>query len=89
LVSTKGIEASPNKIKAIHQMHPPQTRKEVQKLAGRIAELNRFIAKLEERSTKTGRPSMLAREGPAPSQVTGETFAIILPLQHKIIGIQQ
>jgi hypothetical protein len=29
LVSTKGIEASPNKIKAIHQMHPPQTRKGV------------------------------------------------------------
>jgi hypothetical protein len=29
LVSTKGIEARPNKIKAILQMQPPQTRKEV------------------------------------------------------------
>jgi hypothetical protein len=50
LVSTKGIEASPNKIKAILQMQPLQTRKEVQKLAGRMAALNRFIAKLTERS---------------------------------------
>jgi hypothetical protein len=46
LVSTKGIEASPDKIKAILHMQPPQTRKEVQNLAGCIAALNRFIAKL-------------------------------------------
>jgi hypothetical protein len=46
LVSTKGIEASPDKIKAILQMQPPQTRKEVQKLIGRIATLNRFVEKL-------------------------------------------
>jgi hypothetical protein len=50
LVSTKGIEASPDKIKAILQMQPQQTKKEEQKLIGRIAALNRFIAKLVERS---------------------------------------
>jgi hypothetical protein len=50
LVSTKGIEANPDKIRAITQMHPPQTRKEVQKLIGRIAALNRFITKLAEKS---------------------------------------
>jgi hypothetical protein len=50
MVSTKGIDASPDKIKAILQMQPPQTRKEVQKQVGRIAALNRFIAKLVERS---------------------------------------
>jgi hypothetical protein len=49
-VSTKGIDASTDKIKAILQMQPPQTRKEVQKLVGHIAALNRFIAKLAERS---------------------------------------
>jgi hypothetical protein len=42
----KGIEANPDKIRAITQMQPPQTRKDVQKLTGRIAALNRFIAKL-------------------------------------------
>jgi hypothetical protein len=31
-------------------MQPPQTKKEVQKLACHIAALNRFIAKLAERS---------------------------------------
>jgi hypothetical protein len=46
LVSTKGLEASPDKIKAILQMQPPQTRKEVQKLTGHIAALNRFVDKL-------------------------------------------
>jgi hypothetical protein len=50
LVSTNGIKASPDKIKAILQKQPSQTRKEVQKLAGHIAALNRFIAKLVERS---------------------------------------
>jgi hypothetical protein len=49
-ISTKVIEASPNKIKIILQMQPPQTRKEVQKLASRIAALNRFNVKLAERS---------------------------------------
>jgi hypothetical protein len=50
LVSMKGIEANPDKIRAITQMQPPQNRKDVQKLTGRIASLNRFISKLTERS---------------------------------------
>jgi hypothetical protein len=50
LVSTKGIEASPDKIRAITQMQPLQTRKEVHKLTSCIAALNRFIAKLAEKS---------------------------------------
>jgi hypothetical protein len=50
LVSTNGIKANPDKIKAILQMQPPQTRKEVHKLIGRIAALNRFIVKLAQRS---------------------------------------
>jgi F420-0:gamma-glutamyl ligase-like protein len=50
LVSTKGIEVSTDKIKVILHMPLPQTRKEVQKLVGRIAALNRFIVKLAEKS---------------------------------------
>jgi hypothetical protein len=46
LISTIGIEANPDKIKAITQMQPPQSSKGVQKLTGRIASLNRFISKL-------------------------------------------
>jgi hypothetical protein len=50
LVSVKGIEANPDKIKAIVHMKPPGSRKEVQRLTGRIAALNQFMAKIAERS---------------------------------------
>jgi hypothetical protein len=46
LVSMKGIEANPEKIRAILHMQPLQMTKDVQTLMGRIAALNRFIAKL-------------------------------------------
>jgi hypothetical protein len=50
LVSTKGIEANPDKIKAITQIQPPQGRKDMQKLLGQIASLNQFISKIAERN---------------------------------------
>lgn len=50
LVSFKGIETNPDKINAILNMKHPHNRKEVQKLTGRIAALNRFISKSAERS---------------------------------------
>jgi hypothetical protein len=50
LVSVKGIKVNLDKIKAIVDMKPPQSRKEVQKLTDRIAALNRFMAKIVERS---------------------------------------
>jgi hypothetical protein len=34
LVSTKGIEANPNKIEAILRMEPPSTKKGAQRLTG-------------------------------------------------------
>ena len=49
-VSHRGIEANPVKIKAIEDMSPPQTLKEMQKLAGRVTVLGRFISKLGERA---------------------------------------
>jgi hypothetical protein len=50
LVSTKGIEANPDKIRAITQMRSPPDRRDVQKLMGQIASLNHFISQLAERS---------------------------------------
>ena len=49
-VSHRGIEVNPEKIKAIEDMSPPQTPKEMQKLAGRVTTLGRFISKLGERA---------------------------------------
>jgi phage FluMu protein gp41 len=50
LVSTKGIEANPDKIKALIEMQDPVSMKDVQKLSGRVAALNRFIPRAAERS---------------------------------------
>jgi hypothetical protein len=40
LVSTKGIEANPNKIRALIQLQHPQSTKDIQKPTCRIASLN-------------------------------------------------
>ena len=45
MVSQRGIEANPEKVQAIINMASPKTVKEVQKLTGRIAALNRFISR--------------------------------------------
>jgi hypothetical protein len=50
LVSMKGIEANPNKIEAILRMEPPNSKKGAQRLAGRLASLNRFISRSIERN---------------------------------------
>jgi hypothetical protein len=46
LVSTKGIEANPDKIKALVEMQEPVSVKDVQKLTGRVAALNDSYPKL-------------------------------------------
>ena len=50
LVSHRGIEANPEKVKAIEDMSPAQTLKDMQKLVGRVTVLVRFISKLGERA---------------------------------------
>jgi hypothetical protein len=50
LVSYQGIEANPEKIKVIEAMRPPARIKDVQKLTGSLAALNRFISRLAERA---------------------------------------
>jgi hypothetical protein len=50
LVSYRGIEANPEKIKAIEAMRPPTRVKDVQKLTGSLAALSRFISRLAERA---------------------------------------
>ena len=49
MVSQKGIEANPKKVQAIINMVSPKTVKEVQKLTGRIATLNRFVSRATDK----------------------------------------
>uniref|UniRef100_A0A2N9GUX3 Reverse transcriptase domain-containing protein n=1 Tax=Fagus sylvatica TaxID=28930 RepID=A0A2N9GUX3_FAGSY len=44
MVSQRGIQAKPNKIKAILDMQPLRTTKEAQGLTGRVAALNHFVS---------------------------------------------
>lgn len=45
VVSQRGIKANPEKVKAIINMQAPRNTKEVQRLAGRVAALSRFISR--------------------------------------------
>jgi hypothetical protein len=45
LVSQRGIEANPEKVRAILEMQPPRTTKQLQQLTRRIAALNQFISR--------------------------------------------
>ena len=49
MVSQRGIEANPEKVQAIINMVSPRTVKEVQKLTGRIAALNRFVSRATDK----------------------------------------
>ncbi|XP_058198489.1 uncharacterized protein LOC131314008 [Rhododendron vialii] len=49
LVTRRGIEADPNQISAIQQLKPPSTPREIQKLTGMAAALNRFISRSSDK----------------------------------------
>ena len=46
LVSDRGIEFEPSKIKAILEMPPPESKKKIRGFLGRLQYISRFIAKL-------------------------------------------
>ena len=49
IVNLRGIEANPNKIKAVLDMPSPSGIKEVQRLTGRIAALSRFVSRARDK----------------------------------------
>ena len=49
MVSQRGIEANPNKIRAIVEMAPPKNVKEVQSLNGKVPALNMFILRATDK----------------------------------------
>ncbi|KAJ9536791.1 hypothetical protein OSB04_un000015 [Centaurea solstitialis] len=49
LVTQRGIEASPEQVKAIVEIQSPRNVKEVQKLTGRVAALTRFISRSSDK----------------------------------------
>lgn len=49
MLTERGIEANPNRCRAVLEMRSPQGLKEVQRLVGRLTSLSRFIPRLAER----------------------------------------
>ncbi|KAI5352093.1 hypothetical protein L3X38_004984 [Prunus dulcis] len=49
MISHRGIEANPEKIKAIIDMESPKTTKDIQSLTGRMAALTRFLSKATDK----------------------------------------
>ncbi|XP_017224963.1 uncharacterized protein LOC108201178 [Daucus carota subsp. sativus] len=49
MVTRRGIEASPEQIKAVQDLTSPSNIREVQRLTGRVAALNRFISRSSDR----------------------------------------
>jgi hypothetical protein len=50
IISQRGIEANPLKIKAIEALEKPTQLKDVQKFAGCLASLSRFVSRLGEKA---------------------------------------
>ena len=50
LVSSRGIEANPTKIKAVERMELPRCLNDVQKFMGCLASLSRFVCRLGEKA---------------------------------------
>lgn len=48
IVFNQWVEANPKKIKAVCNMTSPRTIKDVQRLTGRVAALNRFVSRFAE-----------------------------------------
>ena len=49
MVSQRGIEVNPEKVRAIMELEPSRTVKEVQSLNGKIVALNRFVSKATDK----------------------------------------
>ena len=49
IVNNRGIEANPDKVKAVLDMPSPSSIKEVQRLTGRIAALSRYVSRVSDK----------------------------------------
>ena len=49
MVTQRGIEVSPEQVQSILSLRSPQTKKEVQRLTGKLAALSRFISRSTDR----------------------------------------
>ncbi|RVW17418.1 Gypsy retrotransposon integrase-like protein 1 [Vitis vinifera] len=69
MVSQRGIEVSPDQVKAVMETPPPRNKKELQRLTGKLVALGRFIARFtDELRPFSWRYEKLERNGPIPNE---------------------
>ena len=73
----RGIEANPDKIKAIEQIQAPRTIKDVRSLTGCVTVLSRFISKSAERAL----PFFKILKKAGPMKWTPEADAVLQELK--------
>ena len=83
-VSQHGIEANPDKIKAIEQIEAPKRVKDVRRLAGCVAALSRFISKSAERAL----PFFKILKKAGPIKWTPEAEAALQGLKRYLFPLQ-
>jgi hypothetical protein len=76
-VSQQGIEANPDKIRAIEQIQAPKTAKDVRRLTGCVPALSRFISKSAERAL----PFFKILNKAGPMKWTPEAEAVLQDLK--------
>ena len=91
IVTERGIEANPSKVKALQDMPPPRNTREVRRLTGRRTALSRFISRTPDRSLpffKILRKATKLQWDEECDQAFGElkTYLNSLPVLAKPIG---
>ncbi|KAG8475773.1 hypothetical protein CXB51_032553 [Gossypium anomalum] len=81
VVSEKGIEIYPDKVRAIQELPPPRTQKEVWGFLGRLNYIARFISQLTEKCDPIFR--LLRKYNPGQHDETGRKEKVIYYLSKK------
>ena len=71
MVSQRGIEANPDKVKAIIELRSPKTMKEVQSLKGKVAALNRCVSRVTYKCLPFFKVLKKASNGPTSAKTPG------------------
>ncbi|XP_022880562.1 uncharacterized protein LOC111397817 [Olea europaea var. sylvestris] len=70
MITQRGIEANPDKIQALISMEAPKCKRDIQKLTGRVAVLNRFVSLTADRVQAT-----TCNQGPNFGRLHSRTYS--------------
>ena len=81
MVSQRGIEVNPKKVRAIMELEPPKTVKTVQSLNGKVAALNRFVSKATDKCLPffSSTEEIIRVDGRMPESIRGLEEVPIVP----------